>query len=101
MISDPEIALEWARIPHFYYNFYVYQYATGFAAATTLAENILSGDENKLNKYLTYLKAGSSKYPLEVMKDAGVDMTDSSYLEKAFKVFEERLNQLETLLLEK
>ena len=101
VISDPEIALEWARIPHFYYNFYVYQYATGFAAATTLAENILSGDENKLNKYLTYLKAGSSKYPLEVMKDAGVDMTDSSYLEKAFKVFEERLNQLETLLSEK
>ncbi len=101
VVSDPEIALEWARIPHFYYNFYVYQYATGFAAATTLAENILSGDENKLNKYLTYLKAGSSKYPLEVMKDAGVDMTDSSYLEKAFKVFEERLNQLETLLSEK
>ena len=101
VISDPEIALEWARIPHFYYNFYVYQYATGFAAATTLAENILSGDENKLNKYLIYLKAGSSKYPLEVMKDAGVDMTDSSYLEKAFKVFEERLNQLETLLSEK
>ena len=101
VVSDPEIAVEWARIPHFYYNFYVYQYATGFAAATTLAENILSGDENKLNKYLTYLKAGSSKYPLEVMKDAGVDMTDSSYLEKAFKVFEERLNQLETLLSEK
>ncbi len=75
VISDPEIADEWSRIPHFYYNYYVYQYATGFAAANTLASRILSGDEAKRNDYLNYLKSGSSDYPIEVMKRAGVDMT--------------------------
>ena len=98
IVNDEQIAYEWSRIPHFYYNFYVYQYATGFAAATTLSQNILSGDKDKLAKYLEYLKAGSSDYPLEVMKKAGVDMETSAYLEEAFKVFETRLNQLEDLL---
>lgn len=96
---DPEIALEWSRIPHFYYNFYVYQYATGFAAASTLAQNILDDDPNHTKAYLDYLKAGSSDYPIAVMQKAGVDMTQSQYLEKAFKIFEQRLNQLEELLI--
>ena len=96
--KDPEIAIEWSRIPHFYYNYYVYQYATGFSAATALSKRILDGEENALDKYLTYLKSGSSEYPIEVMKKAGVDMTESTYLEDAMKVFEERLNELEELI---
>lgn len=99
VVNDQQIAYEWARIPHFYYNFYVYQYATGFAAATTLSQNILSKDPAKLTAYLDYLKAGSSNYPLEVMKQAGVNMEESAYLQESFKVFEKRLNQLEGLLL--
>src|SRR5699024_4687902 len=98
--EDPEIALEWSRIPHFYYNYYVYQYATGFSAATALAQRILDGEEGSLEKYITYLKSGSSDYPIEVMKKAGVDMTQASYLEDAMKVFEERLNELEKLISE-
>lgn len=95
---DPEIALEWSRIPHFYYNYYVYQYATGFSAATALAQKILNKEEGALDKYLTYLSSGSSDYPIEVMKRAGVDMTQADYLEDAMKVFEERLNELEQLI---
>lgn len=95
---DPQIALEWSRIPHFYYNFYVYQYATGFAAASTLAQNILDDDPAHTKAYLDYLKAGSSDYPINVMKKAGVDMTQSSYLEVAFEIFAKRLDQLEELL---
>lgn len=96
--KDPEIALEWSRIPHFYYNYYVYQYATGFSAATALSKRILDGEEGALDKYLTYLKSGSSAYPIDVMKKAGVDMTASAYLKDAMKVFESRLNELEELI---
>ena len=96
--NDPQIAYEWARIPHFYYDFYVYQYATGFAAATTLAQNILDDDPQHTAAYLDYLKAGSSDYPLNVMRRAGVDMTQPAYLERAFAVFEKRLTTLEQLL---
>lgn len=96
--DDPEIHLEWARIPHFYYNYYVYQYATGFAAATTLSEGILSGDPAKTEAYLTYLKSGSSQAPLATMQAAGVDMTQAAYLDKAFAIFAQRLDQLEKLL---
>ncbi|GBG95922.1 oligoendopeptidase F [Lactococcus termiticola] len=96
--DNPEIQYEWARIPHFYYNFYVFQYATGFAAATALAEKLLYGDATDLEAYLAYLKAGSSAYPLEVMAAAGVDMTSSSYLESAFELFEKRLDRFEALV---
>lgn len=98
VVNDEQIADEWARIPHFYYNFYVYQYATGFGAATTLSKRLLENDPAKTKAYLDYLKAGSSAAPLEVMKKAGVDMTNSVYLEKAFAVFEKRLDELEQLL---
>lgn len=97
VISDDEISLEWARIPHFYYNFYVYQYATGFAAASTLADGIVNGGQENVDRYLTYLKSGSSDTPTNVMKKAGVDMTQPDYLEKAFIIFEERLNEFEAL----
>lgn len=95
---DPEIAVEWARIPHFYYNYYVYQYSTGFSAASTLANKIINKEPQALENYLTYLKAGSSDFPIEVMKKAGVDMTQPTYLEEAMKVFEARLNEFEQLI---
>ncbi|WHZ31359.1 oligoendopeptidase F [Desemzia incerta] len=98
--KDPEIAYEWSRIPHFYYNYYVYQYSTGFSAATALADKIMSGEEGALDKYLTYLKSGNSDFPIEVMKKAGVDMTEKDYIEKAMAVFERRLNELEELIKE-
>lgn len=95
---DDEIALEWTRIPHFYYNYYVYQYATGMSAATTLADNISKNDKKAVEKYKNYLKAGNSDFPIEVIKKAGVDMTKAGYLQQAFDVFEQRLNELEELL---
>ncbi|GAB6092343.1 oligoendopeptidase F [Furfurilactobacillus curtus] len=98
LTPDPEIAYEWARIPHFYYNYYVFQYATGFAAASTLSQGITSQQPGALERYLTFLKAGNSQYPLSVMKTAGVDMTKPDYLVAAFNVFEQRLNELEAIL---
>ncbi|MBL1229778.1 oligoendopeptidase F [Enterococcus sp. BWB1-3] len=96
--EDKEIASEWSRIPHFYYNYYVYQYATGFSAASALADKIIKQEPEALEKYLSYLKSGSSDYPIEVMKKAGVDMTKPAYIEDAMKVFESRLAELEELI---
>lgn len=96
--KDPEIAFEWSRIPHFYYNYYVFQYATGFSAASALSDKLIKEEPNALENYLGFLKAGSSDYPIEVMKKAGVDMTQAAYIEDAMKVFEERLNELEKLV---
>lgn len=96
--KDPEIKDEWARIPHFYYNYYVYQYSTGFSAASALAKKIWENEPGALEAYLTYLKAGNSDYPVEVMKKAGVDMTQAAYIEDAMAVFEQRLNELEALV---
>ncbi|QHA35887.1 oligoendopeptidase F [Rossellomorea marisflavi] len=98
IVIDEEIGLEWARIPHFYYNYYVYQYATGFSAATALSHQILEEGGPAVERYIEFLKAGSSDYPIEVLKKAGVDMTTSSPVEEACKVFEEKLNEMETLL---
>ncbi|MDR2465058.1 MAG: oligoendopeptidase F [Streptococcaceae bacterium] len=98
LVRDEEIALEWARIPHFYYNYYVYQYATGFAAASALSKKIVQGNPKDLEKYLDYLKAGSSDAPLNVIQKAGVNMEEETYLRDAFKLFEERLDELEKLI---
>ncbi len=98
LIVDEEIGLEWARIPHFYYNYYVYQYATGYAAAQSLANQILEEKEPAVERYLDYLKAGSSDYPIEVLKRAGVDMTEKTPVTNALKVFEEKLTEMENLL---
>lgn len=92
------IATEWARIPHFYYNFYVYQYATGFAAATALANNVVHGSAEQKEAYINFLKAGSSDYPVEIMKRAGVDMTKPDYLEEAFATFKKRLAEFKTIV---
>ncbi|MGK7378611.1 oligoendopeptidase F [Planococcus sp. 1R117A] len=99
---DEEIGMEWARIPHFYYNYYVFQYATGLSAATALSKGILEEGQSAVDRYINeFLKAGSSDYPIEVLKKAGVDMTSPEPVAEACKVFGEKLNELETLLLKK
>lgn len=100
IVVDEQIGLEWARIPHFYYNYYVYQYATGFSAATALSKQILEEGKPAVERYINeFLKAGCSDYPINVLKAAGVDMTTSAPIEEACRVFEEKLNELESLLL--
>lgn len=97
VISDEEIAYEWSRIPHFYTDFYVYKYATGFSSAVTLSKNILSGDKDKLEAYLNFLKDGSNNYPLEQLKSAGVDLTTKEGVGNAMREFNslvERLGQI-------
>ncbi|WAA08652.1 oligoendopeptidase F [Fervidibacillus albus] len=98
MTVDKEIGLEWARIPHFYYNYYVYQYATGFSAASALSKQIIEEGTPAVERYFGFLKAGSSDYPIEVLKKAGVDMTSAKPVEEALRVFEEKLNEMEQLL---
>lgn len=96
---DDNIASEWARIPHFYMNYYVYQYSTGYAAAQTLADQVLNGGTEVAERYMNeFLKKGSSDYPINVLKNAGVDMTTTEPIESAMKVFERQLNELEALL---
>ena len=97
MKIDKEIALEWARIPHFYTAFYVYKYATGFSAATILASGILSADQEKLEKYLAFLKGGSSDYPMELLRKAGVDLSGPEPVQAALELFEQKTKQLEAL----
>ena len=96
--DNPQIQYEWARIPHFYYNYYVYQYSTGFAAASALAEKIVHGSQDDRDHYIDYLKAGKSDYPLNIMRKAGVDMEKEDYLNDAFAVFERRLDEFEALV---
>lgn len=96
--SDSAIRNEWSRIPHFYMNYYVFQYATGFAAATAFADRIAEGDQEALNNYLGFLKSGSSQYAIDTMKTAGLDMTQRDYIEETLDVFEKRLNEFESLL---
>lgn len=97
VIIDKEIDIEWARIPHFYYNFYVYQYATGISAALSLAEKILDGDTQAQENYLSFLKGGSSLFPIDLLKLAGVDMTTPHPVQAAIRKFDTLLNELETL----
>ena len=96
--DNHQIQYEWARIPHFYYNYYVYQYSTGFAAASALAEKIVHGSQDDRDRYIDYLKAGKSDYPLNIMRKAGVDMEKEDYLNDAFAVFERRLDEFEALV---
>ena len=92
-VIDDEIALEWARIPHFYTPFYVYQYATGFAAAVSISSAILSGNEDVLLGYRTFLKSGGSLDTIDLLKLCGVDMLTPEHVNEAMKVFESLLNQ--------
>ncbi len=96
--ADPLIAVEWARIPHFYYNFYVYKYATGMSAAIKLAENLRSGDPHKREAYFSLLKSGSSKDVLDIMKDAGVDLATPAPVEAALDYFASTVGHLRRTL---
>lgn len=98
IVVDDEIAMEWARIPHFYYNFYVFQYATGFSAAVDLSQKILKEGKPAVERYLTFLKSGSSDYPLEVLKKAGVDMTTGEPVNNALKLFGELVEEMDKLI---
>ena len=98
VVSDPEIAIEWARIPHFYYNFYVYQYATSFAASMALSKKILTEGQPAVERYLRFLGSGCSKAPIELLKDAGVDMTTKEPIREALKTFGELIQEMEALL---
>lgn len=91
---DENIALEWARIPHFYYRFYVYQYATGFAAAIALSQRILDLGEQGREDYLDFLKGGSSKPPIDLLRGAGVDMLSPEPVEDALKLFDEMVDEM-------
>ena len=86
------------RIPHFYSAFYVYKYATGMSAAIALSERVLTGGDAELTAYLDFLKSGGSKYPLEQLKDAGVDMTTPAPVEAALGKFGSLVDELEELL---
>ena len=96
---DDFIDVEWARIPHFYMNYYVYQYSTGYAAAATLSKQVLDGGPEVRDRYINeFLKKGSSDYPIEILKNAGVDMTTREPIDHAMKVFESQLDEFEKLL---
>lgn len=97
MVVDEDIDCEWERIPHFYRPFYVYQYATGFAAATAIAGRILSGDKEALDGYFKFLKGGASMTPVELLKLCGLDMEQPQVVKEALCVFEQLLNELEAL----
>jgi oligoendopeptidase F len=97
-IVDDEIKVEWAYIPHFYYNFYVYQYATSFTASAALSEKVLAGDPTATKKYLTFLSSGSSDYPINLLKKAGVDMTTSEPLELTMKKMNRVMDEIEKIL---
>ena len=97
MVVDDEIAMEWARIPHFYYNYYVFQYATGYSAAIALSRRILSEGEPAVKDYLGFLSGGCSKSPIDLLKGAGVDMTSPAPVNQALQLFGELLDEMEEL----
>jgi oligoendopeptidase F len=97
-VIDDHIAREWSRIPHFYYNYYVYQYATGISAAVALVSDILEEGEVAAERYLDFLKRGSRDYPLELLGDAGVDMADSAPIERAIGVYGQYLDEIASLI---
>lgn len=95
---DELIDIEWARIPHFYYNFYVFQYATGISAASALVQQILSEGQPAVDRYLNFLRSGSSEYSIDLLKKAGVDMNTPEPIRLALRLFDEHLTQMEELL---
>ncbi len=96
--DDEMISWEWSRIPHMYYNFYVYKYATGMAAATSITQAILQEGSSAVERYLNFLKSGGSKYPLDLLKGAGVDLTTPEPVRDSLKVFSSLIDELESLL---
>jgi oligoendopeptidase F len=97
-IVDDFIANEWAFIPHFYNSFYVFQYATSFTASSALSEKVLSGDAEATQRYLKFISAGRSKYPIELLKDAGIDMTTDEPLQLTVNKMNRVMDEMEGLL---
>lgn len=97
IVVDDEISLEWARIPHFYYNYYVYQYSTGYAAAIALSQKILQEGQSAVERYLNFLKGGSSKPPIELLRGAGVDMATAQPIDDALKLFDSLIDEMDEL----
>ena len=98
VVIDENIKYEWARIPHFYTPFYVYKYATGLIVALIIASDILNNTPGAKEKYLKFLKSGASDYPLNILAEVGIDISDSVTIRKAFKLIEDKLEQLESLI---
>ena len=96
---DDLVTVEWSYIPHFYYNFYVYQYATSFTASVALSEKVLSKEKGALDRYLAFLSSGGSDYPIELLKKAGVDMTTSEPFEKTMTVMNRTMDAIEKILI--
>ena len=93
VVIDEEIKYEWARIPHFYYNFYVYKYATGLSAACHIVNDILDGKKDAVDNYIEFLSVGRTKKPLESLIIAGVDLTKKEVIEDAIKMFNDTINE--------
>jgi oligoendopeptidase F len=97
-IVDDYVAHEWSFVPHFYRDFYVFQYATSFTASEALAEKVKAGDAQAIRRYMTFLASGGSKYPIELLKDAGVDMTTDEPLDLTMKDMNRVMDEMERLL---
>ena len=97
IVVDDRIAMEWARIPHFYYDYYVFQYATGYSAAIALSRKILKEGDSAVRDYIQFLSGGCSKSPIDLLKGAGVDMTSPEPVEQALSLFGELLEEMEAL----
>ena len=95
---DDELSLECLRIPHFYRAFYVYKYATGMSAAIALSQRVLNGGEQELNDYLGFLRSGGSKFPLDLLRDAGVDMEQTGPVDTALQRFDELVTEFDALI---
>ena len=97
-VIDDLYHMEWAYIPHFYYNFYVFQYATSFTASTALSEKIINNEPDAVDKVLSFLSAGGSDYPINILKKAGVDMTQPEPFEKAMAAMNRTMDEIEAIL---
>jgi oligoendopeptidase F len=97
-VVDDYVAHEWSFIPHFYRDFYVFQYATSFTASSALSEKVLAGDKEATRRYLTFLSSGGSKYPIDLLKDAGVDMTTDEPLDLTIRKMNRVMDEMEKLL---
>ena len=98
---DDLYTVEWAYIPHFYYDFYVYQYATSFTASTALVENVLAKEKGAVKNYIDFLSAGGSEYPIELLKKAGVDMTTAEPFKKTMAAMNRTMDEIEAILAKK
>ena len=98
IVSDDLIKYEWERIPHFYSSFYVYKYATGLSIAIKIAYDIINKKDNMLEKYINFLKSGCSKYPIELLKDLGIDLESGKVIDESLELFAKKKEELKKIL---